>query len=217
MDKATFFEIYDDTICPIIDKIIGDNPTFDIEHTKSPASLYECYLLKKISLRSVLKNHSGNDDGDSANNNDAEDKPIPALLDRHKIAACLTAAIIDVRLLSSRKTNEQDNGPLHSLKDAHRLNEQLAFMCGLSVLSMFMATKSKQNERVVDEITNNLKDGFIFPPPVNGKACPDSLVRALYFSHISYGVNPILMASIYYLLEQYFYKCFDIILDVKGT
>jgi len=217
MDRATFFEIYNDTISPIIDKIIEDNSGLDIEHTRNPAGLYECYLLKKSSLRTILKNHSGNDDGNNVNNSNAEDESIPAVLDRHKVAACLTAAIVDVRLLSSKKTNEQDDGPLYSLNDAHRLNEQLAFMCGVSVLAMFMATKSKKNERVAEEITKNLKDGFLFPPPVNSKECPDSMIRALFFSHVSYGVNPIFMASIYYLLEQYFYKHFDIILDVKDV
>lgn len=61
------------------------------------------------------------------------------LLDRHKICACITVAIIKVRLLSSGL--KVDNG--YSLRDANCANEQLAFLSSWELLKAFIVTREE--------------------------------------------------------------------------
>ena len=205
MDRTTFFEIYEDTIKPLAKTIIDENSSISIVHTENPAGLYECYLLKVETLKSFIKSRDDEADKESA------------ILDRHKISACFAIAIIETRLLSDERVGESDKSGIDFVQNASRFNEQLAFMCGVAVLSMYMATRSEKNEHCFEDVNGKLNEGFVFPPSVCGKTCPDSLIRALYYSHLSYGLNPILLASIFYLLEQYFYKHHGITLNPNKT
>jgi hypothetical protein len=70
-----------------------------------------------------------------------------------------------------------------------------------------MAEETESNRHVIDQILRELNTGFVYPPPLHTDGLfVDSMIRALYYSDISYGVNPILLANIFFLLEQYFYQ-----------
>ena len=98
MNKIDFLEFYNGVV-----KKLGvhlENEYRQFHFCDNPDSLYEEYLNQK-------KN------GESK-----------TLLDRHKVCACMTAAIIKVRLVSGNIQTDDS----FSLSVASRINEQLAFM-----------------------------------------------------------------------------------------
>ena len=107
MNKVDFIKFYDNVV-----KILGVQ--FEKEYEQfhfcdNPNSLYEEYLNQKTMLRILYEKKDG------------EDK---TLLDRHKVCACMTVAIVKVRLLSGDIKNDSS----FALSSASRINEQLAFM-----------------------------------------------------------------------------------------
>ena len=107
MNKIDFLEFYNGVV-----KKLGvhlENEYRQFRFCDNPDSLYEEYLNQKTILRDLYQKKNG------------ESK---TLLDRHKVCACMTAAIIKVRLVSGNI--QTDDG--FSLSAASRINEQLAFM-----------------------------------------------------------------------------------------
>ena len=203
-------QFYKDYVEPLAREVEGKNSNRNARYTPNPGGLYKAYLAKKTALRTLMIDPNKKADAEMQSNGDALD-----FLDRHKIAACFTAAVAELRLLSSENEDDQlEDGMPYSLWNSHRLNEQLAVLCGMNVLIMYMGTEVKGlNESCIDDIRKALGGGFKFPRAITGKGCLDSIVRALYFSNAIYGINPVLLAVIYYLLEQYFYKECNIILN----
>jgi hypothetical protein len=150
-------------------------------------SLHDAY----INQRNGLKNLVGSNKGDAHR------------LDRHKVAACMTCAIIAANLLYAEDNPEMHESSIHS---AGRYNEQLGFLCGLEVLVMYLLADGAFKN--IEEIREKFQ--IIYPTAINGDSYLDSTVRGLFYSKISYGNNPILLANIYFLLEQYSYKCIGV-------
>lgn len=105
----------------------------------NPQSLYEEYLNQKIMLRVLYEKRDG------------EEK---ALLDRHKVCACMTSAIIKVRLLSGNIENDNS----FTLSSASRINEQLAFMSAWELFLGFVRLhkeETNKNYRLPDTYHND--------------------------------------------------------------
>ena len=107
MNKVDFLIFYDHVVKEIGMRLQNEYRQF--RFCDNPTSLYEEYLNQKTMLRVLYQKKNG------------ESK---TLLDRHKVCACMTAAIIKVRLVSGNIQTDDS----FSLSVASRINEQLAFM-----------------------------------------------------------------------------------------
>lgn len=200
MERSLFESFYMGNIEVIAKKIIQDN----LDESKQPIFLYhqnldgiyEEYLNQKTLLRTILKGQQLNSNDDSS-----------ILLDGHKISACITCAIIKVRLITSTliEDSEVKGGKAYKLEKSYRMNEQLALLSGLSCLLEFMADNKKH---LYTDSANTEKISLSFPSTFYEERSSylDSLVRALYYSNIFSNINPLLLAHIFFHIEAFHRK-----------
>jgi hypothetical protein len=148
----------------------------------NPNGLFEEYLNQKALTKTILeKNHGNSENGEN-------------LLDRHKIAACVTVAIMKMRLLYLKYIDDKNND--YTLSKAKKVNEQLAFLSGLHVVFAFMAM---EDSKTID------LSSFRFPGSHNPDKSTyfDSTIRALYYTNTVSGFQTLLLSNIFFLLEEY--------------
>ena len=186
MKREVFEEFFNKTIRTLAKGICDQHKEFSF--TDNFDGLFEEYLTQKTLLKMLVKNM---DDSSS------EER---SRLDRHKVAACITVSIMKTRLLHSNNLDEDND---YSLLEASRMNEQLAFLCGLNVIISYMVK--------TDPKTSAIKD-FKFPPTryQDESEFIDSIIRGLYYSNASSGFPTLLLSNIFFLLEEYH------ILNVRG-
>lgn len=126
MTKIDFLDFYNQVVKKLGLQLENDYKQFHF--CDNPHSLYEEYLNQKTMLRTLYEKKNG------------EDK---TLLDRHKVCACMTVAIIKVRLVS--ENIEIDNG--YSLSSANRINEQLAFMSSWELFLGFIRLHKEEKNK----------------------------------------------------------------------
>jgi len=184
MKRKAFEFFFNKTVCPLAQGICDKNE--GVSFISNFDGLYEEYLNQRTLLRMLVKNtHANSEDED--------------LLDRHKVAACITTAVMKIRLLYKENLEDKD----HSLLDAHRMNEQLAFLCGLNVIISFMA-EAKPKIMNIKKTTE-----FRFPSTRyqndqdDQSEFIDSMIRGLYYSNVSPGFPTLLLSNIFFLLEEY--------------
>ena len=170
MTKIEFLDFYNQVIKKLGIRFEKEYPRFKFKD--SPDSVYEEYLNQKTLLRILY----GKDQ--------KEEHP---LLDRHKVCACMTAAIIKVRLLSG--DIKSDDG--FSLSAASRVNEQLAFMSAWELFLGFLRLHNEKDQEYELPITYH-NDSFL-----------DTITRSLFFANQLNGLSTPLIANIFYLLEKY--------------
>lgn len=197
MERSLFESFYRGNIEVIAKKIVSDNldakkqPKFSYHSNLD--GVYEEYLNQKTLLRTVIKNSQL----------DAEDEDL-ILLDGHKVSACITCAIIKVRLITSPLIcdSEIKGGKAYSLERAFRMNEQVALLSGLSCLYEFMAERP---EHLYTNPEDHSKVEPIFPDTFypTRSTYLDSLVRALYYSNTFSNINPLLLAHIFFHIEAF--------------
>lgn len=168
MTKQEFIDYYNNVIKELGNRFENDYP--DYTFCDNAASVYEEYLNQKTMMK-LLYSKTGD-----------------SLLDRHKVCACMVAAIIKVRLLSCNM--ETDEG--YALSNASRVNEQLAFMCGWELFKGFIilhVESQKKKYKLPDTFHN---DSFL-----------DTITRSLFFANQLNSLSTPLIANIFYLLEKY--------------
>jgi len=199
MERSVFQRFYYATVLPLRDKMCEGKEKEGIKPIDNFEGVYEEYLNQKTLLKLLLKKEKK--ENEETNNDDKR-------LDRHKISACITAAIIKTRLISN--TNINDKNDEYLLRDSNRMNEQLAFYCGMSNLIAFMADES-------DDDIQELKEGVFYFPKTNHSTeridrngqdsgmqdYKDSIIRGLYYSNTISGVQTLMLSNIYFLLEAY--------------
>lgn len=169
MNKADFLEFYNGVVKKLGLRLECEYKQF--RFCDNPHALYEEYLNQKTILRVLY----GKKDG--------EEK---TLLDRHKVCACMTSAIIKVRLLSVNIDTDEN----YDLSYASRVNEQLAFMSAWELFLGFIRLhKEKENYELPDTYHN---DSFL-----------DTITRALFFTNQLNSLSTPLIANIFFLLEKY--------------
>lgn len=117
-----------------------------------------------------------------------ENKPDKALLDRHKVCACMMVAIIKVRLLSSNLNT--DNG--FGLSDSSRINEQLAFLSTWELFKGFIVLHSEE-----------MDEDYELPEIFHNASFVDMITRSLFFANQLNSLSTPLIANIFFLLEKY--------------
>ena len=193
MERKEFKDFFDNTVSILATRICDKNS--GVNFTKNIDGLFEEYLNQRTSLKLLIKN--------------MDDPPEKKRLDRHKIAACITVAIMKTRLLYQDNIDDVNNS--YSLAKASRMNEQLAFLCGLNLLISYMLEDPEIDSKIKDTL-----DDFKFPKTRYEKKkenddnneykyvkYTDSIIRGLYYSNISSGFSILLLSNIFFLLEEY--------------
>lgn len=172
MNKIDFLDFYDNVI-----KKLGlrlENEYKEFYFCDNPHSLYEEYLNQKTILRILY---------------DKKDGEKKTLLDRHKVCACMTVAIIKVRLLSGNiKTDDS-----FIISSASRINEQLAFMSSWELFLGFIRLHREEKEK-----------NYQLPATYHNDSFLDTFTRSLFFANQLNSLSTPLIANIFFLLEKYF-------------
>lgn len=194
MQKILFESFYDKIIDRIAKQVVSSNKGF--EYHSNLNGIYEEYLNQKTALRYLIKGST-----------DAENNDTPILLDGHKVAACLTCAIIRVRPIICTTVDDPDDSR-YLLEKSNRLNEQVAVLCGLSCLLEYMAEDCDN----LLSTSNNNETKLIFPKTKyeDRSKYLDSLIRGLYYSNLIGNINPLLLSHIYFMIEQYHRKSVEL-------
>lgn len=171
MTKLEFLEFYNQVIKKLGERFENEYPKFSF--FDNSASLYEEYLNQKTMLRVLY---------------DKEDKDKKLLLDRHKVCACMTVAIIKVRLLSSKL--DTDDG--YKLSNSSRINEQLAFMSTWELFKGFVILNGEKKDV-----------SYKLPQTFHNGSFLDTITRSLFFANQLNSLSTPLIANIFYLLEMY--------------
>jgi hypothetical protein len=163
------------------------HPNF--RYKPNPDGVYEEYLNQISLFRTLLKHR------DSSVQDNKE------LLDGHKVAACITAAITKVRIITSGAI-EDKHGGLSNLDSSNRMNEQAAVMSGLSCLYEYMLA---DETNLISPESGTFRAVF---PQTTYKSDPkreylESLIRALYYTNVTSSVNPLLLAHVFFFIEVY--------------
>lgn len=172
MNKADFLDFYNKVVKKLGMRLEHEFQQFHFND--NPHSLYEEYLNQKSILRILYDKKDG------------EEK---SLLDRHKVCACMTSAIIKVRLLSGNI--ETDDGFV--LSSAFRINEQLAFMSSWELFLGFIRLHREEDDK-----------NYILPDTYHNDSFLDTFTRTLFFANQLNALSTPLIANIFFLLEKYF-------------
>lgn len=171
MTKLEFLEFYNQVVKVLGERFEKEYPQFSF--CNNSTSLYEEYLNQKTMLRILYGKEN------------TPDKP---LLDRHKVCACMTVAIIKVRLLSSNL--DTDDG--FELVNSSRINEQLAFMSSWELFKGFVILNGEKK---------NIN--YKLPTTFHNKSFLDTITRSLFFANQLNSLSTPLVANIFYLLEMF--------------
>lgn len=173
MLKKDFLDFYQNIIKVRCLMFVSENSEYGF--VDEPLQIYQEYLNQKTLMRVVM------------------DKPDNHhLLDRHKVCAAMTVAILKCRPVVKR-TIDDDKGTF-KLADASKINEQIAFYSCLSLLISFIE-KSPANKK------------FQLPPTTHNVDFADTFSRSLFLANVQNSLCPELIANVYFLLESYDRDC----------
>lgn len=166
MTKSEFLEFYNGIVKHLGERFHDEHPKFVF--CDKPSSLYEEYLNQKTILRVLYEK---------------QDFPDKTLLDRHKVCACMVAAIIKVRLLSG--DIETDN--MFTLSSASRINEQLAFLSTWELFKGFLLLHGKESSK-----------DYELPKTFHNVSFLDTITRSLFFANQLNALSTPLIANIFF-------------------
>lgn len=167
MTKTDFMEFYDKIIKKLGERFANDYEQFTF--CDNAASIYEEYLNQNTILKTLYGKEG-------------------TLLDRHKVCACMTVAIIKVRPISGKINADGD----FNLAKATRVNEQLAFMSAWELFKGFIILHGEDDGKAYELPETFHNDSFL-----------DTITRSLFFANQLNSLSTPLIANIFYLLEKY--------------
>jgi hypothetical protein len=172
MRREDFNEFYENTIKRHAQLFLEKNEGYCFQ--ESADRIYEEYLNQKTLMRLVLEKNDSNQ-----------------LLDRHKVCAAMTVAILKCRPITCESID--DVSGKFKLSNACTINEQLAFYCSWSLMIGFIQASSKDVE----------KKKFVLPPTTHNDNFVNTFTRSLFVANVQNSLSPELIANIYFLLESY--------------
>lgn len=172
MRRDDFNDFYENTIKRHAQLFLENNKGYDFH--ESADRIYEEYLNQKTLMRLVLEKNNSNQ-----------------LLDRHKVCAAMTVAILKCRPITCERINDVDGS--FKLSDACTINEQLAFYSSWSLMIGFIQASSANAE----------KKRFVLPPTTHNDNFVNTFTRSLFVANVQNSLSPELLANIYFLLESY--------------
>ena len=172
MRREDFNDFYENTIKRHAQLFLENNKGYSFH--ESADRIYEEYLNQKTLMRLVLEKNN-----------------INQLLDRHKVCAAMTVAILKCRPITCESVNDVDGS--FKLSDACTINEPLAFYCSWSLMIGFIqASGEKLREKK-----------FVLPPTTHNDNFVNTFTRSLFLANVQNSLSPELLANIYFLLESY--------------
>lgn len=172
MRREDFNDFYENTIKRHAQVFVEKNKGY-IFH-ESAERIYEEYLNQKTLMRLVLEKNNVNQ-----------------LLDRHKVCAAMTVAILKCRPISCQIINDENGN--FKLSNASTINEQLAFYSSWALMIGFLQAADKNNEQ----------KKFVLPPTTHNENFVNTFTRSLFLANVQNSLSPELLANIYFLLESY--------------
>ena len=199
MLRAEYDQYYDTLVKPTIDQFVTiNNGSVDrrfilsAQHPKN--EIYEEYQNQKTLFRLLYKKDVPKGEYTKIEEEDP--------LHRHKVCACMTAAIIKCRPLYVTDGFPDDDA--FTLMNAPSANEQLAFSVGLSLLRAYILADDSETER------HQYFEGtdFFVPPAFYKENEPEynfdtQMIWSLYDANVINGLSIPLLADIYFLLDRY--------------
>lgn len=174
MRKVDFLKFYNTVIKHYAEEFVEQNSSYLF--VDQPERIYEEYLNQKTLMRVLLGKQSG-----------------VQLLDRHKVCAAMTVAILKCRPIV--KLDVEDENGNFELAEASKINEQIAFLSSWSLQIAFITAEATKKNMVDRE--------FVFPPTYHNSDFTDTFSRALFWANAQNSLSPELIANVYFLLEQY--------------
>lgn len=117
-------------------------------------------------------------------------------LDRHKVAACYTYAVMAAMPLVVDEKHLSEH-----------LNERVALVTGCSVLANFLSVAIARSDCFTVEEAEaaqaRLREGVRFPNPVGHGTYVDGILNALTFTQIEKNYNILLLALLFYDWEAW--------------
>ena len=191
MLRKEFEEYYNKIVLPYAYELKKVYEEHDVELRVNKANeklfedmIFQEYLLQRTKLREFYGQ-----------------KPID-MLDNHKVSACLTYAIIRAQLFAQFVGDDRPRDKMN-LREFHRVNEQLALYCGISVLFAYNKINAKQEDKIyaifnVDEVYYPCNVYPDSPADVISK-----IVRSLYYARVDNSLSVPLLALVFFYIESY--------------
>ena len=183
MKREVFYKLYEHIIKPSADNLLALG---QFEFIGNVESLYCSYQEQKTYYRFLCNKNVYNE----MNRSD--------LLDRHKVCACLLAAINNVNLLGCVGKEDEPN----DIQALNKINVQLSILVSLKLLGLFIICDENIDNDYKKYFMMNMKYRF---PEVssNEEAYEDCLIRSIAISKYTNHLDLPLIAHILFLLEKY--------------
>lgn len=111
-------------------------------------------------------------------------------IDRHKVAAAFTRALIETQPLKTHGKEPSEGGRL--------ANEALAFLSGVRIVQRFLVSRFKTAREIAEKIATT---HFHFPPANDGEY-PAHVYKA-FFNAGHAGLNLFVLSNLYFLIESF--------------
>ncbi len=172
MRKAEFDEYYENVIMYYGRQFIKNNKGYHL--IDDSQRVFEEYLNQKACMKLLMgKQGQGQ------------------LLDRHKVCAAMTVAILKARIIVCDEIDDFDG--TFGLEKSSKINEQLAFYSGWTLMVSFLESEN------LSEMVKKYK----LPETSHNSDFGDTFARSLFFANAQNSLSPELIANIYFLLEKY--------------
>lgn len=181
MKEPTWAALRDDIIIPIGNDLISSFPDLQWLPVKDREAdwdrlLHTQYDQNRVSIRGLMRS-SGEE----------------IRLDRHKICAAITAAIIEVSPLIPKRPKEASEG-------ARYANESLALEVSISILKSFCIKDAEDTDDM--GLASIMEQDFIFPQP-SEKTYDHHFIKALFHAKKAKKVDFSIYANLMFTLESY--------------
>lgn len=111
-------------------------------------------------------------------------------IDRHKVAAAFTRAIMEARPLKTSGNEPSEGGRL--------ANEALAFLSGVRIVQRFLVNRFKAQREIAEKIATTL----VRFPPANDGDYPVHAYKAFHNAGHA-GLNVFVLSNLYFLIESF--------------
>jgi len=181
MKKIEFMFYYNEVVRPTAGRIQAE---YGLEVRPACADVvFEEYLLQRTKLREQFQ------------------EDVHGRLDRHKVCACMTAAIINARMIT-QPALEDDRG--RAMKDFQVWpNEHLAFLCALQLLRAYILSDAEKNGEETRRLRFDVDMEWALPRSYQINCIASEYVRAIFTSRINDTLSVPLLAVLYFNIEAY--------------
>jgi len=145
--------------------------------------IFEEYLLQRTKLREQFR-----------------EKP-DGRLDRHKVCACMTAAIINARMITQPAAEDTHSQTMQDFDIWP--NEHLAFLCALQLLRAYILSDADNTGEEERRLRFDVDKEWILPRSYQKNYIVSEYVRAIFYSRVYDTLSVPLLAVLFFNIESY--------------